>query len=274
MRNKNLFLIFVLSVFMLVACREQKPKITIMQAIKMGDTKTVTYYLNNGDSANQQDEEGVSLLMLAVKQNSVMIVKDLIEAGASVNASNQDDETPLTTAIEMGNREIISLLLEAGATVNLNALEKAVHAGNTDITEQLLTAWTDTAQKNEALITACHLNESQVAIVLIAAGAEVNTEDKIGQTPLGVASALGHNGMVQLLLANGAAINQIPQKNDGRTALIWASEFGNLKTVQILLDNGADVKTKTLFGETALSIATQHGHTEIVKLLKRAGAEE
>jgi len=44
--------------------------------------------------------------------------------------------------------------------------------------------------------------------------------------------------------------------------------------VLVLLDAGADVNEKTDNGRSALLIAEEEGHTEIVELLKAAGAKE
>ncbi len=49
---------------------------------------------------------------------------------------------------------------------------------------------------------------------------------------------------------------------------------GQTETVRVLLDAAADVSAKTEIGITALTIATQAGHTEIIELLKKAGAKE
>jgi hypothetical protein len=44
--------------------------------------------------------------------------------------------------------------------------------------------------------------------------------------------------------------------------------------VKALIDRGVDVNAKSPRGETALSLATEHGHTAIVDLLIKAGATE
>jgi ankyrin repeat protein len=41
-----------------------------------------------------------------------------------------------------------------------------------------------------------------------------------------------------------------------------------------LIDAGADVNTKDKYDTTALMIAEQMGHVEIVEILKQAGAKE
>jgi len=42
----------------------------------------------------------------------------------------------------------------------------------------------------------------------------------------------------------------------------------------MLLENGADINVKTNDGKTALTFASENGHSNIVELLKQAGAKE
>jgi len=44
--------------------------------------------------------------------------------------------------------------------------------------------------------------------------------------------------------------------------------------VKLLIENGADVNVKDKDGMTALMYASEEGYTEIVSLLKNAGAKE
>ena len=60
-----------------------------------------------------------------------------------------------------------------------------------------------------------------------------------GCTPLYKASGNGHSGMVQALLAAGAAVNQA--WTDGCTPLYIASQEGHPETVAVLLAKGAGV---------------------------------
>ena len=47
-----------------------------------------------------------------------------------------------------------------------------------------------------------------------------------------------------------------------------------MDVAKLLIENGADVNAKDNDGVTALMQASENGHTEIVSLLKSAGAEE
>ena len=53
-----------------------------------------------------------------------------------------------------------------------------------------------------------------------------------------------------------------------------AAVNGDSEIVQALLAKGAKVNEKNKDGKTALRIAEENGHTEIVELLKKAGAKE
>ncbi len=54
---------------------------------------------------------------------------------------------------------------------------------------------------------------------------------------------------------------------DGETALYIASEYGHKDLVQLLLDRGADASLATKAGGGALSIAVQNKHIDIVRIL-------
>ncbi len=54
----------------------------------------------------------------------------------------------------------------------------------------------------------------------------------------------------------------------------WASQEGHREVVELLLAHGADVHAKTNNGVTAMRIAFNRNETEIVQLLKNAGAKE
>uniref|UniRef100_A0A1X7T8R6 Uncharacterized protein n=1 Tax=Amphimedon queenslandica TaxID=400682 RepID=A0A1X7T8R6_AMPQE len=55
--------------------------------------------------------------------------------------------------------------------------------------------------------------------------------------------------------------------NYGNTALIVAAEEGHYDIVQLLLNNGADQSTANYLGKTALVLAASKRHHEIVQLL-------
>ncbi|PYU46195.1 MAG: hypothetical protein DMG54_04070 [Acidobacteria bacterium] len=102
------------------------------------------------------------------------------------------------------------------------------------------------------MIAAWYCREDTVAL-LLAHGANVNTVDNDGYSPLMHSVQNCEDGRVPaLLLRLGAKIGTTAKNGD--TALFIASIHGNEQVVHVLVAAGADIAAKTE-GETALTIA-------------------
>ena len=85
----------------------------------------------------------------------------------------------------------------------------------------------------------------------IQAGTDVNTkEPTVASTPLITASLFGKTEIVILLIESGAQVNY--QNNDGSTALHTAAFFCHTQIVRTLLEHGGDVNIRNNSGSTAL----------------------
>ena len=60
----------------------------------------------------------------------------------------------------------------------------------------------------------------------------------------------------------------------GKTALFMAAQNGHLEVVRLLIEAGADKAAAHSTGATAVFIAAQNGHLEVVRLLIEAGADK
>jgi ankyrin repeat protein len=85
----------------------------------------------------------------------------------------------------------------------------------------------------------------------------VNIENSEGQTPLFVASLLGHIDIVELLVTNGAHIDH-QDTTDGFTPLSLAAIRGHLHVVEYLIIQGANVNLKINRGDTPLMLACRN----------------
>jgi hypothetical protein len=72
-------------------------------------------------------------------------------------------------------------------------------------------------------------------------GADVDSPDRLGQTPFFLAASMGHLAVVQILLKLGADINQ--RSNNGSTPLMVASALKHQEVVKWLVKAGADTQT-------------------------------
>src|SRR5829696_2452771 len=83
-------------------------------------------------------------------------------------------------------------------------------------------------------------------------------------TPLMGAAARGRVADVRALLAAGADVNA--QDKDGRTALMFAAAAGHVDTVKALLSKGANPNLKDETGQTALTLAQTNGRREVARV--------
>jgi hypothetical protein len=93
----------------------------------------------------------------------------------------------------------------------------------------------------------------------------LNARDRLGMTPLMLASESGQVEVVAWLLDKGAAINE--RHCQGCTALSFASSDGRLSAVRLLMERGADPTIATDKGSPPLLVASSQGHLEVVRVL-------
>lgn len=157
----------------------------------------------------------------------------------------------------------------------------AVRAGNVDEVRMTIAVADLEARDSEgrtALLLATRANEVEIARLLIAAGAEVNTKDGIKDTPFLYAGAEGRDDILKLILATGRARLKDTNRYGG-TALIPAADKGHPSTVRILIEAGVDIDHVNNLGWTALMEAVILGdggpvYQEIVGILIDAGAAQ
>lgn len=166
----------------------------------------------------------------------------------------------ITTAAVHGKLEIVKYLISKGADVN-----------KTNDNNQNMIVLGDTA-----LIQASLEGHLEIVRVLIAAGADVNKVNTQQSSALMYASYKGHIDIVRALIAAGANVNYAD--HDGHTALIQAvhenySGKTKVDVVREIISAGANVNAKTLFGDSALMIASGNGEALMVNALLLAGAD-
>ena len=109
-------------------------------------------------------------------------------------------------------------------------------------------------------------------------GADVNSKDNDGCTPLHWSSENGYLDIVKYLIDHGADVNR--KDNVGWAPLHLSSYFGHLNIVKYLIKHGADVNCKTNSGRTPLhwssrvmtNWSSRKGHLDIAKYLIERGA--
>ena len=114
------------------------------------------------------------------------------------------------------------------------------------------------------------MKKTSAPIMMMAAASGPSANDALDDELLSAAKT-GDSALVENLLDRGADI-EARDNNHGRTALMLASGRGEVVVVKTLLDHGADINARNKEGSTALDIAYDEGHQEVISTLRTAGA--
>jgi uncharacterized protein len=105
---------------------------------------------------------------------------------------------------------------------------------------------------------------------LVNRGAQVNTVNDVGTTPLSDAASLGYVELVQFLIQSGSSLHLAGQNDP---TIHEAVRSGNVEVVRIILDAGAYVNQQNDLSETPLHLAVEEDMLEVAKLLLERGAD-
>ena len=104
----------------------------------------------------------------------------------------------------------------------------------------------------------------------LAAGADVNAKDELGETPLSGAAYWGQKEVAELLIGKGADVNA--KDGDGDTPLHEAALSGRKEIAELLIAKGADVNMKNDGDWTPLDWAIDD-YPELADLLRKHGGK-
>jgi ankyrin repeat protein len=250
-----------------------------------GNVALVKALIKAGGNVDQATTTGGdSPLCIASQNGNVDLVKVLIEAGGNVNqAKTEDGCSPLYIASEKGNVDLVEVLIKAGGNVNqatttdgVSPLCIASQNGNVDLVKVLIKAGGNVNQATtdtgtSPLWIASQIGNVDTVKVLIKAGGNVNqAKTTNGTSPLYIASQNGNIDLVKVFIEAGGNVNQ--HSNQDATPLLIASCAGHTETVRLLLRQPNIDIHKTAQGYSAIGMATQCNHPEIIQLLKDVGA--
>lgn len=237
------------------------------------NAEIVRKLLAAGANPDLADRAGFTPLMLAVSRPKSDIVRILLDAGAKVDArESAAQETALMMAVREDNAAAVRLLLDRGADVNAATRVGKAPArrppgagGGSHGAGIVRSGWPEQGFQDATpggmtpLLYAARGGRTEIARLLIAAGAKVNLPDANKITPLLMAVTNNQPDTGDLLIRNGAEINS----SDfwGRTPL-WAAvemrdvEYSRsgehnvdrerlLQLIRELLDKGANPNART-----------------------------
>ncbi|KAJ6667086.1 hypothetical protein lerEdw1_019090 [Lerista edwardsae] len=135
----------------------------------------------SGNYIRSQTFEGSCPLHLSVTQGNVECVAILLKSGADPNQVTQDETTPLFLAVGSGHTDVIKLLLQHGANIN------GPHC------------WSGWNSLHEASFR----RYPEILKLLLDQGANKESEDDFGITPLFIAAQYGQLECLRILISYG-----------------------------------------------------------------------
>ena len=206
----------------------------------------------------------VEQLLTAVTAGDESRVRELLEAHPELQqARNEAGISPILLAIYHGHPNIAALFHRALDVFEASAL------GNIDRVRELADQVNSTSPDGfHPLGLACFFGQTEVALFLLEAGANVHTasSNKMRVQPIHAAAARRAAGLIQALIDKGADPNA--KQHLGYTPLHSAAQNGDSASIDVLLSAGADRSLRSDEGKTAADYARQAGHEDIARRLE------
>ena len=166
-------------------------------------------------------------------------------------------------------------LVEAGEGSQALLFE-ALQSKQTNMVLLLIDNGVDVNVKDKDCFTPLHCaaqqGHTEIVELLIAKEANVDATDMMGETPLHAAVLSGHKEVVVALLAGGANVDA--ENRLRRTPLHFAARDGYIDVVEVLLAQGASINAKDKSpGRTPLHYAAQQNHKDVAEFLLAQGAD-
>ncbi|GFT78830.1 ankyrin repeat and SAM domain-containing protein 6 [Nephila pilipes] len=245
----------------------------VVAAAWSGDIKTVKLLIGAGaivdyiPSLNQSSECDMSPIMAAALCGHEDIIKFLLAEGVNIDqVSSVTGLSPLMLAVCKGFKKIVQIIVENGCDMKKidicgrSALDLAVECCEQEIIlyfESITTSkYNNEDSQNTDIFQAVKsgdiLKVKSVLKQYPESTSAISSHD--GMTPLMLASMLGYNNIVNILISCGAKLDAQDLEN-GWTALMYAIFHRRSQTVMLLLKKGASMDLPALNGFTALDLA-------------------
>jgi len=196
-----------------------------------GDKDKFVNYVKKESLLNKTDKDGHSPLFAAMF-GPPALTSEILQLGAPLEQKDNLGFTPLISASLLGYPQVVDTLLNSGA--NIEAHNKD---GQSALMISVLGLAANQADMSAAGDNRWHNRWEQVVSLLLKRGADVNSVDKRGASPLFIAIFSQDYRLCRVLIGAGANINhKLPS---GVSMLRFAKIGSSPEVVDLLITHGA-----------------------------------
>lgn len=240
-----------------------------VDAAEKDDIATVAQYVKNGIPINAEGSYGETALAWAAKNGSREMVLFLTEHGADKDQEDNLGLTPLMLALKRNHTRILQFLLGDVNHRDLQGRTPLHIAQSYEAVRFLVDNGADVNARDEEGRTPLHVlcknnrPETDAIRYLLDHGAKVDLKDSDGDTPFLGATIVQKYYYMKVLLSYGADINATDGEH--QTSLFLAALRNDVPMVKTLLDFGADFTIQNVDGYTAIQATDDE---RIIKLIE------
>lgn len=241
--------------------------------------------LRNGARVNDKDSWNGTGLIRAAERGHALVVGRLLQKGIDRDHVNRIGYQAIHEAVWLGEDttdyvDTVRVLVAGGVELSrpsvdegLTPLEMAQERRYPAL-EAVLRRALDPAKvtrPNAALLRAAGRGEADEVARALRAGAELDTRDALGRTPLLLAVTQDRVDVARLLVAMGADPDALDRQHD--TPWLVTGVTGSVPMVEALLPGKPDLKILNRYGGTSLIPASERGHVDYVRRVLRTGID-
>ncbi|RKL33537.1 hypothetical protein BFJ72_g10053 [Fusarium proliferatum] len=206
-----------------IDARDDRGRTPLILALLYASIDEIRFLIGQGASVTTHDKEDETCLHQAMKRDdtALEIARLLLENGARADARSRSGQTCIHVfarrgAVACSTSDLIQLLTSYGTDLNVSDSD-----GNTAL--HIMTkwrGWTDLSRFADL------------------PGLDLNAHNRWGKTPMHIAAFSYPFGIAELtvLIEKGANVNSLD--NDGRTPLDYAMLGGHRRAMELLIENG------------------------------------
>ncbi|XP_078598951.1 transient receptor potential cation channel subfamily A member 1-like [Branchiostoma floridae x Branchiostoma japonicum] len=256
-------------------CRTVAGDTLLHLAVRTGDVDIVQILLDVGHmDVNVPGQDHRTALHVAVNSNDIDMVGVLLDNNADIDLQDNYAMSPLTLAASRPqcSSELFKHMLRKSDRVTCDRRKGPCVPGSTsDISKKLSVKFSDKFQSTPMMLVArVGGHDSVVKLsLLLEHGAEITMRDRDGRNVLHHAVEQSESLEVLNRLLEDPRSGRLINAGDinGSLPLHYAAKSGFIESLKCLLEAGANRKETNDDDQTALHMASRHGHLNVAEVL-------